>query len=186
MQAARRATQCFQQKLASSTRRLFRNRRRTDQNEMVRAGTLSESRKKAAAASLLVKSNVGSFLLRFSPRRSEFTCARIGCRLTCPAGAGGPNVSLAGLRTRNARPDNALFQGKLASGWPINRRDNREAVRIPLPGRMESVPVSALAGSCRAWRDPLANDYSAAPGARLSAPGLHINSERGSVVFGTK
>jgi hypothetical protein len=27
MQAARRATQCFQQKLASSTRRLFRNRR---------------------------------------------------------------------------------------------------------------------------------------------------------------
>jgi hypothetical protein len=27
----------------------------------------------------------------------------------------------------SARPDNALFQGKLASGWLINRRDNREA-----------------------------------------------------------
>jgi hypothetical protein len=25
----------------------------------------------------------------------------------------------------SARPDNALFQGKLASGWLINRRDNR-------------------------------------------------------------
>src|ERR1700730_9927835 len=70
---------------------------------------------------------------------------------------------------RGSAPDNALFQGKLASGWLINRRDNREAARIPLPGRMESVPVSALAGSCRTCRAPLANDYSASLDAGLSA-----------------
>jgi hypothetical protein len=72
----------------------------------------------------------------------------------------------------SARPDNALFQGKLASGWPINRKDNREAARILLPGRMESVPVSALAVSSRGCRDPLAVDYRAAVEARLSAPNL--------------
>src|SRR4029077_17647585 len=86
----------------------------------------------------------------------------------------------------SARPDNALFQGKLASGWPINRRDNREAARILLPGRMESVPVCALAGSWRARRDLLADDHNAALDSRSSAPGPHINSEGGSLVFGTK
>jgi hypothetical protein len=40
-----------------------------DQNEMVRAATLPETRMKAAAASFLVKSNLGSFLIRSSRRR---------------------------------------------------------------------------------------------------------------------
>jgi hypothetical protein len=40
-----------------------------DQNEIVRAATLPETRMKAAAAGLLVKSNIGSFLFRSSPRR---------------------------------------------------------------------------------------------------------------------
>jgi hypothetical protein len=40
-----------------------------DQNEMVRAATLPETRMKVAAASLLVKSNLGSFLFRSSPLR---------------------------------------------------------------------------------------------------------------------
>jgi hypothetical protein len=48
MQAARRTTECFQQ-------------------ELVRAATLPEIRMNAAAASLLVNSNLGSFLFRSSP-----------------------------------------------------------------------------------------------------------------------
>jgi hypothetical protein len=139
-----------------------------DQNEMVRVATLPETRKKAAAASLLLKWNVGSFLLRSSPRRRRiymredwlpikssgwgWRFQRVAC---------GPARAQAGQRATG----HALFQGKLASGWPINRRDNREA-RIFLPGRMESVPVSALAGSCRACPGPLADDYSAAMSAQ--------------------
>ena len=47
-----------------------------------------------------------------------------------PAEAGGSNVSVAGPRARmrgGARPDNALFQGELVPGWPLNRRDTRDA-----------------------------------------------------------
>jgi hypothetical protein len=43
-----------------------------------------------------------------------------------------------------ARPDNALFQGELVPGWPINRRDTRDAACIVVPGRMKGVPVFAL------------------------------------------
>lgn len=44
-------------------------------------------------------------------------------------------------RTTYCCTDNALFRGKLASGWPINRRDNPDTARIILPGRMESMAV---------------------------------------------
>ncbi len=65
----------------------------------------------------------------------EFSCTRIGWPM---------NTSGSG-----ARPDNASFQGKLAPGWPINRQVNRDAARIVVPGRIEIVPASGLAGSCR-------------------------------------
>ena len=107
---------------------------------MVRAATLPETRMKAAAASLLVKSNLGSFLFRSSPRRSEFSCTGIGWPIT----SSGRGWRLARMRS-GARPDNALFQGELVPGWPINRRDSRDAARIVLPGRMKSVPVFAWA-----------------------------------------
>jgi len=134
-----------------------------DQNEMFRAATPPQTRKKAAAASLLVKSNVDSFLLRSSPRRRRIYMRGDWLPINL-SGSGWrfQRVAPPARMRGSARPDNALFQGKLASGWPINRRDKREAASILLPGRMESVPVSALAGSCRACGDPLADDYSAA------------------------
>jgi hypothetical protein len=86
-----------------------------------------------------------------------------------------------------ARPDNASSQGKLAPGWPINRRDIRDAARIVLPGRMESVPVPR-------WPDHVADIetllrmITAPPsqGARFDRPGAVASlPENGSLVFGT-
>jgi hypothetical protein len=90
-----------------------------------------------------------------STSQANFHVQGLAGRLIRPAEARGSKVSLAGLRARmGAERDltNALFQGELAPGWPINRRNIRDAARIVLPGRMESVPVSALAGSCRVPR----------------------------------
>lgn len=59
----------------------------------------------------------------------------------------GPPLAHGGQSATGQAPDNASFQSKLASGWPTNRQDIRNAVYIVLPAQMEIVPVSALAGS---------------------------------------
>src|SRR5580704_4293585 len=99
MQAARRATECFQQALASSTRGLFRNRHgMRDQNEMVRSAPLPETRMKAAAASLAREVEPWFILVSIlSTPRANFHARGLAGRLTRPAEAGS-DVSLAGLR----------------------------------------------------------------------------------------
>jgi hypothetical protein len=91
---------------------------------------------KAAAASLAREVEPWFILVSIlSTPRANFHARGLAGRLTRPAEAGGSNVSLAGppRMQGGARPDNALFQGELVPGWPINRRDTRDAARIVLP-----------------------------------------------------
>jgi hypothetical protein len=143
---------------------------------------------KAATASCLALSNGGLFLFRSSPRprrifMHNYWRAERGMRLrlTVPTRRLGPPRAHAGQSTTGQAPDNASFQGKLAPGWPTNRRDICNAAHILLPGQMESVPVSALAGSCRGCRDHLADDYGAA---RFDRPGASLPN-KGTLVFAT-
>jgi hypothetical protein len=104
MQAARRAPECFQQALASSTRVLIRNRRRTGPKRIGSrrndAGDSNEGRDRQLAREIEPWFILVSIL---STPQAKFHARGLAGRLTRPAEAGASNVSLAGLRVTGHR-----------------------------------------------------------------------------------
>jgi hypothetical protein len=142
MQAARRATECFQQALASSTRVLIRNRRGTgpkrNGSRRNHAGDSNEGRGRQLAREIEPWFILVSIL---STPQAKFHARGLAGRLTRPAEAGGSNVSLAGLRVTGHR----IVSRRACAGLANQSARHPRRRGIVLAGRMKSVPVFALA-----------------------------------------